>query len=314
MSIRIASRVPSRIRFVSVGAPSWPAPTWLRLTVAGVRPDVGRDATLLVGLIVGIAFAVGGFAKPVDAVVYWQAGTSTALYPTSWSECCEGHLFYPPPIAQLSTVMQPLGWQVFVILLTVAIFASVWYCARGWSLPLLAAGIPYYLGIGPDLPATFLSYALLGNIQWILAALTLVAFRQPAAYALLAVSKITSGIGWLWLVFRREWMAAGVAAGATLLIVAVSFVAAPSLWLEFIGFVVRNASMADSPLPMFAIPFPVRLGIAAALIAWGAPRNHRWVVPIASGLAIPALWGLGFLPFVVAATRLTERPRLLARA
>lgn len=304
VSVRIASRVGPWTRLPAYAGLSRPA-TWL--AVRGVRPDLPRDATLLVGLVVGIAFAAGGFAKPVDAVVYWQAGTSSALYPQSWAECCEGHLFYPPPIAQLSTMLQPLGWQVFVILLTVAIFASVWYCARAWSLPILAAGIPYYLGIGPDLPATFLSYALLGNIQWILAALTVVAFRQPAAYALLALSKMTSGIGWLWLIFRREWQAAGVAAGTTIMVVAVSFVLAPDLWFEFVGFMARNASMADPPLPLFPIPFPIRLAGAAALIAWGAPRNHRWVVPIASGFAIPALWGLGFLPFIVAATRLVDR-------
>ena len=305
MSIRIASRGPSRIRSVSVGAVRWPA--WPRLAVLGIRRDLARDTTLVVGLIVGIAFAVGGFAKPVDAVIYWQAGTSSELYPQSWSQCCEGRIFYPPPFAQLSTLLQPLGWKIFVVLLTIAIFASVWYCARGWSLLLLAAGIPYYLGLGPELPSTFLSYALLGNIQWILAAATVVAFRQPAAYALLALTKMTSGIGWLWLVFRREWRAAGVAVGATTLVVVVSFLFAPSLWLEFVGFLARNASMADPPVPLFPVPFPIRLSGSVALIAWGAHRNHRWVVPIAAGLAVPALWGLSFLPFLVAATRLVDR-------
>jgi hypothetical protein len=267
---------------------------------------------LLIGLLVGIADALGSFVKPVDAVVYWQAGTSTALYPRSWSECCEGHLFYPPPIAQLSTLMQPLGWQVFVVLLTVAIFASMWYCARGWSLPLLVVGVPYYLDVGPELPATFLSYALVGNIQWILAALTIVAFAHPSAYALLAVSKVTSGIGWLWPVFRREWSAALVGVGATMAIVAVSFVIAPTMWFDYAAFVARNAGMADPPLPMFPVPFPIRLAGAVALIAWGAPRDRRWVVPISVGFAIPALWGFGFLPFVVAGLRLRRSSQAVA--
>jgi hypothetical protein len=283
-------------------------------TIPVVRRNLSRDATLLIGLVLGVAYAVGGIAKPVDAVVYWQAGTSATLYPESWSECCEGHLFYPPPIAQLSTLLQPLGWQIFVIVLTVAIFASVWFCARGWSLPLLLVGVPYYLGIGPEAAATLLAYALLGNIQWILAALTVVALDRPAAYSLLAVSKVTSGIGWLWLVFRREWSSAAVGAAATVLLIAVSFVFAPTLWFDFVGFVVRNASMSGSPIPMFPVPFPIRLAGAVALIAWGARRNHRWVVPIATGFALPALWGLGFLPFVVAATRLIGPQRPIERA
>jgi hypothetical protein len=290
---------------VSGGATTWL--TWPRVSVPAFHPDLARDGTLLIGLIVGIAFAVGGFAKPVDAVVYWKAGTTAPLYPTSWGECCEGHFLYPPPFAQLSTLLQPLGWQFFVILLTVAIFASVWYCARSWSLPLLAAGIPFYLGIGPELPAIFLSYALLGNIQWILAALSIVAFERPAAYSLLAVSKLTSGIGWLWPVFRGDWKAARIGAAATIAVVAVSFVLAPTLWFDFVGFVLRNASMTDHPVPMFPVPFPIRLFGAVALIAWGSKRDHRWVVPIAAGFAIPALWGLGFLPFLVAATRLVDR-------
>lgn len=292
---------------MSVGASPWR--TWPRVSVPRFRPDPSRDGTLLVGLIVGIAFAVGGVAKPVDAVVYWRAGTSSALYPQSWSECCEGHIFYPPPFAQLSTLLQPLGWQLFVIVLTVTIFASLWYCARAWSLPLLAAGIPYYLGIGPELPAIFLSYALLGNIQWILAALTIMAFERPAAYSLLAVSKMTSGIGWLWPVLRRDWKAAGIGASATIAIVAVSVVLAPALWFDFVGFVLRNASMANPPIPVFPIPFGVRLVCAIALIAWGAAKDRRWVVPIAAGFATPALWGLSFLPFLVAATRLVDRGR-----
>jgi hypothetical protein len=262
---------------------------------------------LLIGLIVGIAYAIGGFAKPVDAVVYWQAGTSTELYPTRWGDFREGHLMYPPPVAQLSTLLQPIGWPLFVTLLTLATFGAFWYCARNWSLPLVVIGIPYFFGIGPDAPATFLAYALLGNLQWILAALTVVALDRPVVYPVLALTKATSGIGWLWHVVRAEWRPALVGAAATVAILAVSFVAAPGMWIDFLNFMGRNAALANPPMPTFPVPFGPRLVIALLLLFWGAARNHRWVVPIAAGLAIPVLWGFGFLPFLVAATRLVDR-------
>ncbi len=265
---------------------------------------------LLLGLILGIAYAVGGFAKPVDAIYYWDAGTSTSLYPVDWAEFHQGHLFYPPPVAQLSTLLQPLGWHLFVITLMVATFGAFWFCARNWSLPLVCLGIPYYLGFGPEAPATLLGYALLGNVQWILAALSVLALRHPIAYAGLALTKVTTAVGWLWPLARGDWRGAAIGAGATLAVAAISFVAAPGLWLDFIGFVGRNMTMTNPPLPTFPVPFGVRIVIAIGLVLWSARRGHRWCVPIAAGLALPVIWGIGFLPFVVAATRLVERPKL----
>lgn len=269
-------------------------------------PDLSRDVMLLIGFLVGVVHALGGVITPIDAVFYWRAGTSTELYPADWSAFHVGHLFYPPPLTQLSTLLQPIGWPVFVTALTTATFGAFWFCARKWSLPLVCIGIPHFLDIGPEAPATFLSYALLGNIQWILAALTVVAMRQPGLYPLLILTKVTSGIGLLWPLFKRDRSAICVGVLATICVTLVSFVAAPGLWLDFLGFVGRNALMADPPLPIFPIPFGMRLAGAVVLIAWGSRSNHPWTVPIAAGMSLPVVWGLGFLPFFVAATRLVD--------
>jgi hypothetical protein len=269
---------------------------------------------LLIGIVVGIAYAVGGLVAPIDAVYYWQAGASAHLYPSDWSAFHVGHLFYPPPLAQVSTLLQPIGWPMFVVVLMTATFGAFWFCARNWSLPLVFLGIPYYLDVGPEAPATFLAYALLGNIQWILAALTVAAFRHPAVYPVLFLTKVTSGIGWLWLVVRGEWVPALIGAAATIGVVAISFVMAPTLWIDFIGFVGRNASMVNPPLPTFPVPFGIRFPIAVVLVLWGATRKHRWTVPVAAGLALPVVWGIGFLPFFVAATRLVDRQKVASQA
>jgi len=262
---------------------------------------------LLLGLGVGIAIALGTFATPVDAVAYWLAGTSTNLYPADWSAVAPGYLFYPPPIAQLSRLIQPVGWQVFIVMWMLVIFASFWYCARRLSLALVAIGIPYFLGVGPDAPATFLSYALLGNIQWPLAALSVVAIKRPASWAVLLSTKVSTAIGWWWHVFRAEWRAAAIAAGASGLVVGLSVLLGPDLWAQFIEFAVRNGNFADPPMPLFPIPFWIRIVTGAALLFWGARTNRAWTVPVACGWALPALYGLGFLPFWIAALRLTDR-------
>jgi hypothetical protein len=271
------------------------------------RPDLSRDVMLLLGLGVGIAIAMGAFANPVDATAYWLAGTSTNLYPSDWSAVAVGYLFYPPPIAQLSRLIQPIGWQIFIVLWMVLVFASFWYCARRLSLLLVAIGIPYFLGIGPDAPATFLSYALLGNIQWPLAAATLIALKRPAMWAVLLTTKVSTAIGWWWHVFRGEWRAAAIGALASLAVIAVSVVFGPDLWAQFITFAMRNGNFANPPMPLFPVPFGIRIVTGMALLFWGARTGRAWTVPVACGWALPALYGLGFLPYWVAGLRLMDR-------
>ena len=262
---------------------------------------------LLLGLAVGIAIAMGVFANPVDATAYWNAGTSALLYPLEWSAVAPGYLFYPPPIAQISRLIQPIGWQLFIVAWMVIVFASFWFCARTLSLPLMAIGIPYFLGVGPDAPATFLSYALLGNVQWPLAALVVVAIRQPAFWAVLLTTKVSTAIGWWWHVFRAEWRAVAIGAASSAAVVALSVLISPDLWNQFIEFAIRNGNFANPPMPLFPIPFWFRVITAGALLFWGARTGRAWTVPVACGWALPALYGLGFLPFWVAGLRLIER-------
>jgi hypothetical protein len=269
---------------------------------------------LLLGFSVGVAIALGRFANPVDATAYWLAGTSSNLYPADWSAVAVGYLFYPPPLAQLSHLIQPIGWQVFIVVWMTVVFASFWYCARRLSLVLVALGIPYFLGIGPDAPATFLSYALLGNVQWPLAAAVLVALKRPAVWAVLLTTKVSTAIGWWWHVFRGEWRAAALGGVASAVVVAVSFAFGPELWSQFVTFAIRNGSFANPPMALFPVPFWARVVSGAALLFWGARTDRPWTVPVACGWALPALYGLGFLPFWVAALRLVERGPIGRRA
>lgn len=273
------------------------------------EPDLSRDAMFLLGILVGLAQAFGGFAAPVDAVMYWEAGTSRNLYPESWAVITSGQLPYPPPIAQIATLLQPIGWPAFILLLTATTFAAFWYCARQWSLPLIAIGIPWFFGIGPEEPAKFLAYALIGNLQWILAALTILALRHPALWSIELVTKVTTGVGWWWHALRGEWRAAAVGATVSVAVVAVSFVLAPALWVEYLGFAARNFTGANAPIPTFPIPFGVRLATAVPLLIWGARTNRAWVVPVVCGWSLVGMYSFSFLPFFVAAWRVRSEGR-----
>ena len=276
------------------------------------EPDISRDAMFLLGILVGLSQAGGWFASPVDAVAYWQAGTSGDLYPSAWSEVANGYLFYPPPVAQLSALLQPIGWPAFILLLTTATFAAFWYCARQWSLPLIVIGIPYFVGIGPELPAVLLGYALIGNLQWILAALTVMALRRPGLWSIALLSKVTIAVGWWWHVLRGEWRAAAIGAAVTVAVVAVSFAFAPTLWLDFASFAVRNGTMSAPPIPQFPVPLGIRLATGFAFLVWGARTNRPWTVPLVVGWSLPAVHSAGFLPFWVAAWHLWSTARSAA--
>jgi hypothetical protein len=269
---------------------------------------------LLIGLVVGVAVALTSIYNPVDASNYWNAGTSAQLYPDHWNEYLPGVLFYPPPVAQLSTLLQPLGWHLFVVLLLTATFGAMWFCVREWSIPLLLLGVPHYLNVGPPELATFLDYALLGNLQWLLAALCLVAISRPQLWTVLLFAKVTTAVGWWWYPARGEWRKAALAAAAAAAVFAGSFLAAPHLWFEFAGFVARNYTMANPPMTTFPVPIGIRLPTALALVVWGARTDRPWAVPVAVGWALPALFGMGFLPYwataVVAWRRGRTRPAI----
>jgi hypothetical protein len=282
-----------------------PLPRW--------RLDVHRDGMLLVGFLVGLGQVRGLLPAPVDAVNYWLAGTSTDVYPDQWGSPGAGQwLYYPPPVVQLSRLIQPIGFDLFVILLSMATFLAMWSCARRWSFPLLALGVLAMVGIMPAFGVVFLSYVVLGNLQWILAALTLLAFRHPALWALQLVSKMTTALGWWWHPLRGEWRQAARGALAAAILLGISALASPDLWADFLRFGLRNGDLANPPMVGFAIPFAVRLPMAIALLVWGARTDRRWTVPIASGWALLVIWDIGFMPFVIAATRLVEAPRLPA--
>lgn len=148
-----------------------------------------------------------------------------------------------------------------------------------------------------------------GNIHLFMAAAIVLGFRYPAAWAFVLLTKPTSGIGLLWFLARGEWRALATAAVTTVVIVLVTLVVAPALWVEWLAYVMaRPAGMPGGP--SVSIPLPVRLTIAAGVVLWGARTDRAWTVPVAATIALPVLWYAGFSVLVAAVPGLRAAARV----
>jgi hypothetical protein len=145
-----------------------------------------------------------------------------------------------------------------------------------------------------------------GNIHLLIAAAVVLAFRVPAAWAFPLLTKVTPGVGLLWLAGARRWRALAVAIGATALISLVSFVLAPGLWADWVEVLTGNvANRVPTEIAVIPGPLVVRSAAAAALVLVGGHLGWRWTVPVAATLALPVPWssGLSVLVALVALAR-----------
>ncbi len=81
----------------------------------------------------------------------------------------------------------------------------------------------------------------------------------------------------------------------------------PLAWQQWVHVLMANAGR-DGTWAAVPIALWVRLPMAVALVVWGARTDRRWTVPVASMLALPALWfgGLSMLLAVIAVGRMRE--------
>ena len=226
-----------------------------------------------------------------DARCYWLPSLAAPYLHANWTDPIA--YVYSPAFLQLISPLTSLPWQVFV-----AVWTAILIGAIGWLTGprLLVFGV---LLAGMELVG--------GNISLLLAVAIVLGFRWPAAWAFVLLTKVTPGIGLLWFAVRGEWRSLGIALGATLGVIVVSAFFMPAAWGEWFGVLVSVAGR-DGTWAAVPIPFWFRLPIAVALIVWGARTNRRWVVPVASMLALPALW-YGGLSMLLAVLPLLESRR-----
>ena len=239
------------------------------LLIAGIAALV----LLLVPIWLGAAARPPGEAY--DAHAYWEAA--------------RGGDPYARPVlgAPAAYYYSPAFLQVFAPLLALPFggFLAIWYALSAGSLIAVARSwLPLALVVG------FVPLEILrGNIETMLALAIVLGFRWPAAWAFVLLTKVTPGVGLLWFVGRRDWRSLAIALVATAAVAAVSFVVAPSQWFAWVTSLIANTGV-NIDWPYFPVPLLVRLPIAGGLALVGGWKNWRWMVPIASTLALPAIW------------------------
>lgn len=259
-------------------------------------PDEPLDGRSFVAAVALWAFVVvlarpvvGGWGTAQEALCYWLPSLADPYARSSWTEPIA--YVYSPAFLQLIGPIRWLPWPSFVGVWTAILIAAVW---------LLVGPRWFLLGLG----VAAMEIAG-GNISLLLAVAIVLGFRWPATWAFVLLTKVTPGVGLLWFAARGEWRALGIAGLATALVVATSALAMPTAWLEWIEVLVRNAGRTGT---WAAVPIPLaaRLPVAVGLVVWGARTDRRWTVPVASLLALPALW-YGSLAMLLAVVPLVDR-------
>ena len=277
----------------------------LRRLAAGRLPPLARlETSAWVGLVVAVAAwaLVVAFSEPwgrlwgtgQDARCYYQATLSNPYLHSDWNDPIA--YVYSPAFLQVVSPLTALPWGAFVAAWTAILLAAVRFLT---GPRLVVAGLLF--------PFTAMEIAG-GNISLLLAAAIVLGFRWPWTWSLVLLTKITPGVGLLWFAVRREWRSLGIALGATAAIAAVSFVLLPEQWRTWVDVVARNvAAGKNGTWASLPVPLLVRLPVAVAVVVWGARTDRRWTVPVASMLALPALW-YGGLSMLLAVIPLLDRP------
>jgi len=250
-------------------------------------------------LIVAFSAPGGRWSTAQDARCYWLPSLAD---PYRWSVWTNPVAYvYSPAFLQLIAPLKALSWTAFVAVWTALLLGAVRFLTG-----------PRLLWLGVLVAAFELAG---GNISLLLAVAIALSFRWPVTWAFVLLTKVTPGIGLLWFALRREWRNLGLALGATAAVVAGSALFAPVAWQQWLEVLISNAGQ-NGTWAAVPLALSVRLPMAVVLVAWGARTDRRWTVPVASMLALPALWygGLSMLLALIPISRMAEPARTPGRA
>jgi hypothetical protein len=270
-----------RFRLSAIGLRLLESPPWVGVAVATIA-----------------WLAVVGFAEPFgrlwgtgqDARCYWLPSLLDPYAESTWTNPIA--YVYSPAFLQLISPLTRLPWQAFVAVWTAILLLAVRFLT---GPRLLAAGV------------IFAAMELAGgNISLLLATAIVLGFRWPTAWAIVLLTKVTPGVGLLWFAARREWRSLAMALGATAAVIAGSALMLPNAWSEWTDVLIRNGGR-DGTWAALPIALWIRMPIAMIVVIWGARTNRRWAVPVASLIALPAVW-YGSLSMLLAIVALRDAP------
>jgi hypothetical protein len=231
-----------------------------------------------------------------DTLAYYQTAQQTHPYltPPGYANA----YLYSPAFAQAIHPLTLLPWHVFLALWMVAEAACfAWLLApMGWRW-----GAPAFL-IVCALEVT------LGNINAFLAVAAVLGMRRPGFWAFPILTKVTPGLGPLWFTVRREWRALAWSLGVTALVAAVSYVAAPTKWSEWIALLRGHGGPGVTG---FLI---IRVLVGVGLTIYAAITTRPWLLPVAMIAVTPVWGGVPIFTMLAAVPRLIRNPQPSAAA
>jgi hypothetical protein len=257
---------------------------------------LARDAARLAGfaVVIFVWWLLTFNDYQHDARAYWAVELED-LYARGQVGGLDAFL-YSPAYAQAFTPLTWLPWTAFA-----GLWAALNLGALVWMAGPAIAGL---LLVTPYSPV--IDEVGTGNIHLLIGAAIVIAVRWPGAWALPLLTKVTPGVGILWLAGARRWRSLAIAVGATAALVLVSFALAPQLWFEWMDVLTGNV---DRPIPteIAIIPGPLwaRTAVAGVVALAGGWRGWYWTVPVAATLALPVPWssGLTVLVAIIALAR-----------
>jgi hypothetical protein len=225
----------------------------------------------VVGVAVFLIFSLnpltGGWR---DASAYYTLGLDDP-YRLAYAS---GGVSYATPFFQVVEPLRWLGWPTFLFLWTAAQLAALW---------IIAGPIAALVLMIPNVALE----AWYANVNLMLALAITLGFRWPALWSAILLTKVTPGVGLVWFAVRREWGSLATVFGVTVAIAVASLWLSPGLWASWLGALAVSAPpdrVAD------VIPLPLRVALAALVVAWGGLHDRPWTVPLGAAIAMPVLW------------------------
>lgn len=237
--------------------------------------------------------SVGALPPGTDAEAYWAMRLADPYQvPLGGADA----FLYSPAVALALYPLTLLPFVAFYAALSAASLAAlVWMVGPILSVVALIAFPPVSREIGN------------GNIHLLLAAAIVAAVRYPGWWAVPLLTKVTPAVGILWHAFRLEWGAVATAAGATAVVVVISAMLTPMLWVEWIEILADSEQRVGSAFVLFSgWPLAVRLVLAVALLGVAARLHRPALIPVAAIIALPAVW-TNALSMLVACISLSRR-------
>lgn len=216
---------------------------------------------------------VTDFGLAWDAYAYYQAwhGEVYDAAPGYW-----GAYNYSPTFIQLLYPLTLLPWPVFA----------------GLSMAAAALGLAWLAKGMRPLPATLLLMicsvqVLSGNIDWLIAVTVVVGMRHAGAWVVPALTKVTPTLGPVWFAARGEWRHLYGFLATLGLVVTISALVSPNLWIGWVEFLVNHSDTSPGMTSVLTPPLWARLAIGLALTVAAARLNRPWWLPVAMLVAVP---------------------------